>query len=66
MRGKGIGTSLMKRVLSDGDNAGLPVRLRVRADSPARNWYEQLGFGCIADEELNWHMERLPSAKKDP
>lgn len=61
MRGKGIGTMLMQRVLMDGDRTGLPVRLRVRHDSPARKWYEKMGFSCIADEEFNWHMQRLPS-----
>ena len=65
MRGKGIGTTLMQRVLIDGECTRLPVRLRVRHDTPARQWYEQMGFSCIADEEFHWHMERLPSEDKN-
>lgn len=43
-RGQGIGGGLLRRLLAEGAQAGVPVRLSVAAGNPARRLYQQLGF----------------------
>ncbi len=62
-RGRGIGGVVMNEILNEAAQQGLPVRLRVEPNNPARRWYESLGFQKIADEQVNWHMERAADAK---
>ncbi len=57
-RHQGIGSQLMARVIEEAEQQGKPVRLRVQPNSPARHWYQRLGFSVIADEQVNWHMQR--------
>ena len=55
---RGIATALMTEILDAADTMRKPVRLRVEHNNPARHWYKRLGFRKIADEQINWHMER--------
>ncbi len=41
---QGIGTYLLQSVLDKGKALGLPVRLQVLVNNPARHLYERLGF----------------------
>ena len=41
---RGIGTYLLQSVLDKGQALGLPVRLQVLVNNPARRLYERLGF----------------------
>ena len=41
---RGIGTSLVRELASEAQQAGMPVRLRVLRNNPARRLYERLGF----------------------
>lgn len=60
-RGRGIGASLMYQLIDKSETRGVPLRLRVQPDRPARIWYERLGFNLIADEQINWYMEKTKS-----
>ncbi|XXF78480.1 GNAT family N-acetyltransferase [Myxococcaceae bacterium GXIMD 01537] len=43
-RGAGLGAALVRGLQTEALAAGLPLRLSVRADNPARRLYERLGF----------------------
>ncbi len=46
-RGRGVGTSLMKRLLSEASALFPAVSLSVSAENPARRLYERLGFETL-------------------
>jgi ribosomal protein S18 acetylase RimI-like enzyme len=56
-RGAGIGASLIRELLDEGDRKGLPVRLHVEKTSRALHLYERLGFKTVADRGMHFHME---------
>ncbi|HEV2500194.1 MAG TPA: GNAT family N-acetyltransferase [Terriglobia bacterium] len=56
-RGRGAGTLLLRTLLAEGDNAGIPVRLHVERNNRALRLYERLGFGVIADQGVYLEME---------
>jgi GNAT superfamily N-acetyltransferase len=60
-RNAGIGTSLIKGVLSEAAQAGKPVLLHVLIGSPAQRLYERLGFASIGNNGLHILMERKPA-----
>lgn len=52
-RGRGIGTALMRAVLDDAAEAGVPVRLTAAASEPRLvGWYERLGFRVVERGDL--------------
>jgi GNAT superfamily N-acetyltransferase len=57
-RGAGIGTRLLRALLSEAAATGKPVKLRVWYDSPARELYQRLGFSAQNDDgvycEMSW------------
>lgn len=57
VRGRGIGTAVLRAVLG----AGVPVRLHVEMGNPARRLYERLGFTVRAEappyQELEWRPQ---------
>jgi ribosomal protein S18 acetylase RimI-like enzyme len=57
----GIGSNLLRDLLAEADQAGLPVRLHVEHNNPARRLYERLGFTRIGDTGVYFHMERTPT-----
>jgi ribosomal protein S18 acetylase RimI-like enzyme len=60
-RGFGIGTRLIRDLLSEGVTTGRPVRLQVAASNPqAIRLYERLGFLKVADYGVYFQMERTP------
>lgn len=59
-RGRGIGTDLMRRILQEGDDTGIPVTLHVEKNNPALALYQRLGFRIEADRGVSWFMERSP------
>lgn len=59
-RGKGIGETLLRRLLEEGDKHAVPVRLQVLKNNPAARLYERLGFTRTGEDQMYWHMERKP------
>ena len=59
-RGKGIGTTLLTRVLADAAELDLPVRLHVDPAGDARRLYLRLGFTSVSSNGVHELMERLP------
>ena len=59
-RGRGIGTRLMLRVINEATLLRLPLRLTVRPDIRACQWYLNLGFLVVNKHPANWELERTP------
>ncbi len=47
-RGSGLGTALVRALQAEASEAGLPLRLSVARDNPARRLYARLGFTPVA------------------
>ncbi|MGH2674803.1 MAG: GNAT family N-acetyltransferase [Actinomycetota bacterium] len=58
-RRRGVGTSLMERVLAGADRLGLGVALHTAMDEPARLLYEGLGFRVVAERETSATERRV-------
>jgi len=59
LRGKGVGSSVMREVLAAADRAGKPVRLLVNVtNAGAIQLYERLGFRRTGGNEMQHEMER--------
>jgi ribosomal protein S18 acetylase RimI-like enzyme len=59
LRGKGVGSSVMREVLAVADRAGKPVRLLVNVtNAGAIQLYERLGFRRTGANEVQHEMER--------
>ena len=55
--GRGIGTAVMRGLLSEAERGSMNVRLCVRRDSRALRFYERLGFEPVADDGLDLGLE---------
>ena len=57
-RGRGIGSTLIRRLLTEAESKQLPVRLAVRDDNrAATRLYQRLGFSVVARENNYVRME---------
>jgi ribosomal protein S18 acetylase RimI-like enzyme len=65
LRGRGIGTALMRALMDEAGAAGLPVRLEVASESdPAFRLYRRLGFVPIETVPLYMRLEwRAPATQ---
>lgn len=53
----GIGTSIMRRLIDIAHKDGLPISLHVlKANFPARQFYERLGFAVVHEEDIRYKM----------
>lgn len=59
-RQQGIGTSILRDVLAEGEAKRLPVRIHVEKQNPALRLYERLGFTPCEDQGVYLFLERLP------
>jgi len=59
-RGRGIGSELLGNVFTEAAGKGLPVRIHVERQSPARRLYERLGFRLAADRGVYLFLEWQP------
>lgn len=57
-RHRGLGTYILQGIIAQADAAGLPMRLSVGFDNPARNLYKKLGFTVTNDSGVYLAMER--------
>jgi len=55
---KGIGTQVMKRLISEATAFNLPVRVDVVRINPARRLYERLGFRVTHEDDRKFYMKR--------
>lgn len=63
-RGAGIGSALLREVLSDADAMGARVSLHVDRGSPALRLYRRLGFGAAGGDQVTVLLVREPAARQ--
>jgi ribosomal protein S18 acetylase RimI-like enzyme len=56
-RGTGIGSALVRDLQDEAARSGLPLRLYVEHENPARRLYDRLGFRVLRDIGLYFQME---------
>ncbi|RII28305.1 MAG: N-acetyltransferase [Geobacter sp.] len=61
-RGRGIGSVLMRQILQEGDDSGVPVTLHVERNNPALALYQRLGFQVVYSAEVYCFMKSQPKA----
>ncbi|MCT2583963.1 GNAT family N-acetyltransferase [Actinophytocola gossypii] len=59
-QGRGIGTELLRGILLAAERRGVPVRLSVFVDNPARALYTRLGFEVVRVEDPRVAMRWEP------
>jgi ribosomal protein S18 acetylase RimI-like enzyme len=64
-QGRGIGSALLRDVLRAAGERGVPVRLSVLVNNPARCLYESLGFRVTRIEHPRVKMEWLHDERRD-
>ena len=63
-RGRGLGGSLLRDLLTEGERARKPVTIHVEKYNPALRLYQRLGFQPIADRGVYWLLEWVPPGGK--
>ena len=58
LRGRGIGTQLIKGLIEEAARAGRAVTLGVVKSNPALRLYERLGFRTTHEDERKFYMRR--------
>jgi ribosomal protein S18 acetylase RimI-like enzyme len=61
-RGQGVGGELMRDLLAEGEETGLPVTIHVERFNPALRLYERLGFRHVEEQGPYYLMEWRPGA----
>lgn len=59
-RGHGVGTQLLRELISQCNKDGVPLRLQVLKNNPARRLYERLGFVTTGEDGMYYEMARKP------
>ena len=65
VRGRGLGTALLRRLFAEADAAGATVTIHVERENPARRLYERLGFRLAEDKGVYLFLARPTSAQAD-
>ena len=55
---QGIGTMILKDLIAEADERGVPLRIHVERNNPALPFYIRLGFTVIEDMGVHYFMER--------
>jgi ribosomal protein S18 acetylase RimI-like enzyme len=58
---QGIGSQVMRHLLSQSDSRHLPVRVGALRDSPSNRFYQRYGFTKTAEDEWDIYYMRNPS-----
>jgi ribosomal protein S18 acetylase RimI-like enzyme len=59
-RGRGIGTELLRSLISEAEESGRKLSIHVEANNPARSLYDRLGFHPAGEHGIYVLMEREP------
>jgi ribosomal protein S18 acetylase RimI-like enzyme len=62
-RRRGVGTALLRMLLDEGAERGLPVRIHVERQNPALALYERLGFRLLEDRGVYLFLECRAAAR---
>ncbi|MGW4641079.1 GNAT family N-acetyltransferase [Sphaerisporangium sp. NPDC004334] len=62
LQGRGLGSAVLRGLLSRTDADGVPVRLQVLQGSAARRLYERHGFTVETQDPIDVYMVRRPEA----
>jgi ribosomal protein S18 acetylase RimI-like enzyme len=62
-RGMGIGTHLLRDLISESEESGKPLSIHVERFNPALRLYGRLGFRTVADKGVYLLMQRPPRAR---
>jgi GNAT superfamily N-acetyltransferase len=57
----GVGSAVIRLVLAEAAESGLPVELRVLRVNPAKEFYEHHGFSVFAETPERWYMRSAAS-----
>ncbi len=60
-RGQGIGTSIIKRILTLANVQESSVTLSVVKNNPALSLYRRLGFSIVREDKTKFHLSTRPS-----
>jgi ribosomal protein S18 acetylase RimI-like enzyme len=63
LRGRGIGTRLLRPLLEEAAAAAVPVLIHVERNNPAMTLYRRLGFEATGEVGIYFEMRRMPQAK---
>ncbi len=58
---KGLGTTIIRKLLADARRSRLPVRLRVLKVNPVKQLYERLGFEVTQETDTHYLMTAAPA-----
>ncbi len=61
---KGVGSAVLKHVISKAEDLGLPIKLMVMKDTPAQKIYEKHGFIVAKSNTHNLEMVKEPLSSK--
>jgi ribosomal protein S18 acetylase RimI-like enzyme len=61
-RGRGLGTTLLRELLAEADEAAKRITIHVERFNPALRLYERLGFAQIEDRGVYLLLERPPAS----
>jgi ribosomal protein S18 acetylase RimI-like enzyme len=64
-QGHGMGERVLQTILLDAQADALPVTLKVLKGNPAKRLYERLGFEIVDEDEIQFHMRRVPRASAE-
>ena len=59
----GIGSDLIRKLVSKSEAQAIPIRLSVLIQNPAVSLYKRLGFEVISQSETHFTMLRTPSGE---
>jgi GNAT superfamily N-acetyltransferase len=55
---RGLGTAVIRGLIADADDRGLPLLLKVFKANPARRLYERFGFEAEMEDDTSVYMRR--------